>query len=271
MEFFHLEELAMPTPESFTKAKVVEISNLYRNYVFILTMFMLLSGLIISQNAFASNSSSKVKFVDNVGYAQQQQQSDFSQAQIAFENKDYAYSARLLSSLAKNGHIQAQYLLATQYDVGLGVKQNEKTSFYWYKKAAKAGIDIAQHNLAVAYAQGNGIDADLSKAVIWWKRAANAGNSDSQYNLGIIYASGRGFIKQDIEQALKWWRMAAINGDAVAQFNLGALYANGIGMSSRTCEASRWWKKSAENGFAQAEMALAVLESKDDFAICRDI
>jgi TPR repeat protein len=50
---------------------------------------------------------------------------------------------------------------------------------------------------------------------------------------------------------------------------LGALYANGIGMSSRTCEASRWWKKSAANGFARAEMALALLETKSDYAICR--
>lgn len=261
----------MSEPKSFTTVKVLEISNLYRNYVFIFMIFILLSGLMMSQNVSASNSSLKVTFSDDAGYTLQQQQADFSQAQIAFENNDYAYSARLLSPLAKNGHIQAQYLLATQYDAGLGVKKNENTSFHWYKKAAKAGIDIAQHNLAVAYAQGNGIEADLLKAITWWKRAANAGNADSQYNLGIIYASGKGSIKPDLEQALKWWRMAAINGDAVAQFNLGALYANGIGMSSRTCEASRWWKKSAENGFAQAEMALAVLETKNDFAICRDI
>ena len=59
-----------------------------------------------------------------------------------------------------------------------------------------------------------------------------------------------------------------MNGDAIAQFNLGALYANGIGMSSRTCEASRWWKKSAANGFVQAEMALAVLQTKSDYDIC---
>ena len=234
-------------------------------------MLFVFGSMFASQNAFASNSSLKVMFSNSVGYAHQQQNDDFSQAQIAFENKDYVYSARLLDSLAKNGHVQAQYLLATQYDAGLGVKKDEYSSFYWYKKAAKAGIDVAQHNLAVAYAQGNGINADLSKALTWWKRAANSGNTDSQYNLGIIYASGRDHIKPDIAEALKWWRMAAISGDAVAQFNLGALYANGIGMSSRACEASRWWKKSAENGFAQAEMALAVLERKSDFAICRDI
>jgi len=257
--------------ETFIKANVLKISNLYREYMFIVTIMLLLSLLSMTQNVFASHYSAKAIFASNVGYMQQRERADFYQAQIAFENKDYIHSARLLKVLAINGHVQAQYLLATQFDAGLGVDRDETSSFYWYKKAAKAGIDVAQHNLAVAYAQGNGVEADLSKAITWWKRAANSGNADSQYNLGIIYASGKANIKPDINEALKWWRMAAINGDAVAQFNLGALYANGIGMSSRTCEASRWWKKSAANGFAQAAMALAVLETKRDFAICRDI
>ena len=251
------------------KAKSLKVSIIYRESLFIFIMMLFLSALFVSQSAVASNSSFQAPYIKTVGYSFQQQYSNFNQAQIAFENHDYAYSARLLQVLAKNGHIQAQYLLATQYDAGLGVKQDEQASFHWYKEAAKGGIEIAQHNLAVAYAQGNGVKADLTKAITWWKRAAVAGNTDSQYNLGIIYAAGRGHIKPNLEEALKWWRMAAINGDPAAQFNLGALYANGIGMSSRTCEASRWWKKSAANGFARAEMALAVLETKQDYDVCR--
>lgn len=234
----------------------------------LVTIFVVVLILIASQNTFAGNSSLNVNFYNSIGHEYQQQRENFTQAQVAFENQDYAFSARLLSVLAKNGHVKSQYLLATQYDVGLGVDRNEHSSFFWYKKAAKGGIDVAQHNLAVAYAHGSGVEADLSKALTWWKRAAQAGNSDSQYNLGIIYASGRDHIKRDIGEALKWWRMAAMNGDAIAQFNLGALYANGIGMSSRTCEASRWWKKSAANGFAQAKMALSILQMKTDYVIC---
>lgn len=259
----------MALQKPVTKVKAAKISTLYRDYFFIFVMLLFLSSLFVFQSAFAASSGFKTSIAQEVGYAHLQQRDNFSQAQSAFENQDYAYAARLLKPLAKNGHVQAQYLLATQYDIGLGLKKNELLSFHWYKKAAKAGIAIAQHNLAVAYAQGNGIEADLTKAITWWKRAANAGNTDSQYNLGIIYAAGRDSIKPDLEKALKWWRMAAINGDPAAQFNLGAIYANGIGMTSRTCEASRWWKKSAANGFAQAEMALAVLQTKRDYATCR--
>ena len=255
--------------ETSTKIRVLQRYDLNRNYLFIFMIFFLLISLLVSKNIFASTSNFKAAYSHSIGHAHQQQQVSFTQAKIAFKNQDYAYSARLLNSLAENGHIQAQYMLATQYDAGLGVKQNASSSFYWYNKAAKAGVNIAQHNLAVAYAQGHGITADLGKAIIWWKRAAKAGNPDSQYNLGIIYAAGRDSVKPDLEQALKWWRMAAMNGDAAAQFNLGALYANGIGMSSRTCEASRWWKKSAANGFVQAEMALAILKNKKDYEICQ--
>lgn len=259
----------MALQKPVTKAKAAKISTLYRDYFFMFVMLLFLSSLLTFQSVFAASAGLKTSIVQEVGYAHLQQRDNFSQAQSAFENQDYAYAARLLKPLAKAGHVQAQYLLATQYDIGLGLKKNELLSFHWYKKAAKAGIGIAQHNLAVAYAQGNGIEADLTKAITWWKRAANAGNTDSQYNLGIIYAAGRDSIKPDLEKALKWWRMAAINGDPAAQFNLGAIYANGIGMTSRTCEASRWWKKSAANGFAQAEMALAVLQTKRDYATCR--
>lgn len=232
-------------------------------------MLLFLSSLFAFQSVSASTLTFKDSFTQKVGYTQQQQQSDFVQAQIAFENQDYVYASRLLKVLAEQDHSQAQYLLATQYDTGLGVDIDKFASFHWYKKAAKAGIRVAQHNLGVAYAHGQGIEVDITKAITWWKRAAISGNTDAQYNLGIIYASGHSGIERDLKKALKWWRMAAMNGDAVAQFNLGALYANGIGMSSRTCEASRWWKKSAENGFAQAEMALAVLETKVDYDICR--
>lgn len=259
----------MSSPKTVINAQSIEFSVLYRDLIFSLIMLLFLSSLFISQGVMASNFNAKVSYSHEAGYAYHYKRANFSQAQAAFEDQEYAYSARLLAILAEKGHVQAQYLLATQYDAGLGVKKDERSSFYWYKKAAKAGIDVAQHNLAVAYAQGNGIEADLSKAISWWKRAAKAGNTDSQYNLGIIYAAGRDSIKPDLDKALKWWRMAAISGDAAAQFNLGALYANGIGMSSRTCEASRWWKKSAANGFVQAEMALAMLENQRDYELCK--
>ncbi len=241
----------------------------WQKMMLILLVTLLLTALPVFtqlQAAYLSNPQPQVRMA---GHLWQRQALDFERASIAFDNKDYVYSAQLLRPLAQQGHVQAQYLLATLYDVGLGMAKDEKKSFYWYKQAASAGIVVAQHNLAVAYARGNGVAASLPKAIVWWKRAALAGNTDSQYNLGIIYASGHDSIKPDLKQALKWWRMAAINGDAMAQFNLGALYASGFDKRNHTCEASRWWKKSAASGLKRAQLALALLQSQQEYAVCR--
>lgn len=256
-----------------TKVTCTQVLNLSKsertNYFTFVTMLLICSLFTYQSATGGTYASGGWQLVQQAGYRVLLQRSEFDQAQSAYKNHDYVYSSRLFAILAEQGHSNAQYLLAIQYDRGLGIDTDKVASFTWYKKAAQAGIQGAQHNLAVAYAHGRGTDIDLDKAVSWWTRAAMNGNTDSQYNLGVIYASGRGSIQPDLRMALKWWRLAAINGDAVAQFNLGALYANGIGTSSRTCEASRWWKKSAKNGFVQAEMALALLETKEDYDVCR--
>ena len=90
-----------------SKAKALKRSPLYRDFLFSFFILFILSAIFVSQYTFASNSSFKVSYVQDVGYAQQQQHSNFRRAQIAFENQDYAYSARLLSILAENGHDQA--------------------------------------------------------------------------------------------------------------------------------------------------------------------
>ena len=115
----------MALPKTVNKAKVVKISVLYRDYYFVFLMLLFLSSMFAFQSVFAASAGFKTSIVHEVGYAHLQQRANFTQAQTAFENKDYAYAALLLKALAKNGHVQAQYLLATQYDIGLGVKKNE--------------------------------------------------------------------------------------------------------------------------------------------------
>lgn len=250
------------------RTKVVRTKSPDKKYL-VFFICMILSLSILSINAAIAKPYIKTEnFVLNTGYSEHKSREDFSQAVKAYHQEDYVYAARLLRVLALQEHAKAQYLLATQYDAGLGIEVNKEVAFYLYQQAAKSGLRAAHHNLAVSYANGQGTKKNIQKAIYWWKVAAENGHIDAQYNLGMIYTSGHGKIEPDLDKALKWWRMAAINGDAAAQFNLGALYANGIGMSSRTCEASRWWEKSAENGFVRARMALALLETKHDHAIC---
>lgn len=232
---------------------------------FAVVLFTALLGL---NRVAAKTMSMNKSYLIEAGYLEHKIRADFSLAVQAYKNEEYIYAARLLRILIRQGNAKAKYLLATQYDSGLGVAQDKAQAFVLYQQAARAGITAAYHHLALFYVKGVATQANIHSAVYWWKKAAQNGDTDAQYNLGVIYTAGHGAIEPDLQKALKWWRMAAKNGDAVAQFNLGALYANGIGVSNRTCEASRWWKKSAASGFAQAKMALAVLETKQDYAIC---
>jgi len=252
------------------RSKAIKQADLYRNFTFMFFLLVLLSALLLVNNVFAATTFlSNYNYGEKVSYKMSQQKADFAQARQSYDAQEYIYSARLFSILAEQGHNKAQYLLATQYDMGLGVDTDKQAAFLGYQQAAMGGVRIAQHNLAVSYSKGIGTSKNLAKAVHWWKRAANNGSTDAQFNLGIIYASGHGNIEQNLEQALKWWKMAAMSGDAAAQFNIGAMYANGLGVSGHACEATHWWKKSAENGFAQAKMALALLETRKALERCQ--
>ena len=264
------EENMMKQTKPVNTIKALKYSVLNRDYLFVCSLIIFLISLLVVNTASASNLMQKNNFFQEVGYSVKLQDAYYAQAKLAYNSQDYIYSARLLIVAAALGHNKAKYLLASQYDMGLGVDIDKEQAFALYKAVAKSGLHTAaQHNLAISYAKGHGTQVNLEKAIYWWESAAKRGSTDAQYNLGIVYASGHGGIKPNLKKALKWWRMAAMNGDAVAQFNLGALYANGIGLSSRTCEASRWWKKSAANGFAQAKVALLLLETNYDYDICR--
>lgn len=81
-------------------------------------------------------------------------------------------------SLAKNGHPEAQWRLATMYYYGTnGLKPNLDLSLTWYKLACAGGLPKAVHDMACFYADGvpGRIERDTKKAVELWQQAANAG------------------------------------------------------------------------------------------------
>ena len=241
----------------------------YREFAAVILLFVVLISLLVSQPVAARSELPQAPFIDAIGYLSQQQNINYAQAKQAFEKQEYAYAFRLMKVLAENGHHQAQYYLATMYDMGLGSEQDEYKAYRWYRKAAMAGMITAQHNLAVAYARGLGVKANLEQAIKWWERAAKQGHTDSQFNLGILYATGKGLIAPDLRKAQKWWHMAAVNGDAAAQFNLGALYANGLVHTGSSCDAVFWLQRSEKNGFKQAHIALTQIEHSAKFSKCK--
>lgn len=84
---------------------------------------------------------------------------NYERAFQAFRQSAIMYDARACDCLAEC------------YQKGLGVAQNDKEAFIWYKRAAEEGINHAQRELSNCYAGGLGTDRDPEQASYWQKQA----------------------------------------------------------------------------------------------------
>jgi len=123
---------------------------------------------------------------------------------------------------AEQGDSSAQFNLGLMYQNGLGVYQDYRSAFKWYRLAAEQGDSGAQLNLGHMYEKGKGISKDYKEAVKWYRLAAEQGFAKAQYNLGLMYVNGRGVI-QDYVMAHMFWNVAAVSGLENAIKNRGII------------------------------------------------
>ena len=77
-----------------------------------------------------------------------------------------------MAKAAEQDNTDAQFSLANLYYKGVGVEQDCKKAFEWFKSAAELGFEKAQHNLASLYNNGDCVDKDLNKSLYWFIKAA---------------------------------------------------------------------------------------------------
>lgn len=100
-------------------------------------------------------------------------ESYFPRVELYLEQKSYDKALKLLKEIEKWGEYRAyaNYLLGTMSEQGLGVAQDDKQAFNYYKKAA-AGYEIhAVMKTAEAYQQGKGTEKDLKQAKKYYSQA----------------------------------------------------------------------------------------------------
>jgi hypothetical protein len=124
---------------------------------------------------------------------------------------------------ADEGDKQAQLLLGTLYEDGLGGLDKDLTqAAYWYEKAAQQGFAKAQYNLGLLYEDGRGVQQDYKRAAYWYAEAAKANFSEALNNLGVLYIVGNG-VPKDSKKAAKLFTQAANQGNTDAKRNLQML------------------------------------------------
>ena len=165
-----------------------------------------------------------------------------------------------LGSAADKGHGKAQFMLGMHYLKGQNVARNPTTAFNLFNKAAQKGVAGAQFNLALMHEKGDGTAANLELAVRWYESAARLGNANAQQNLGIKYLLGEE-IAANTPKALDLIGRAAHSGLRNSQLLLGQLYQSGyedkVGVD--LSKAEHWYLRAAKQGQPDAQYQLSLI------------
>jgi TPR repeat protein len=166
--------------------------------------------------------------------------------------KDAAEAVKWYRKAAEQGHAGAQSLLGSCYLKGEGVAKDSKMAVEWLRKAAEQGNAEGQAVLGACYELGKGVEQSSTVASMWFRKAAEQGHDGAQLCLGTHYADEQKMANNKVE-AVKWYRKAADQGNDSAQFHLGRCYAEGQGVAKDTAVAAKWYQKAAEQGHAEAQ------------------
>ncbi|GES98902.1 kinase-like domain-containing protein [Rhizophagus clarus] len=112
---------------------------------------------------------------------------------------------------SENDNKLALYKLGEIHELGIGICQNERRAFEFYKKSANQGFIDAQYKLGYIYSHGTEVDINIGKAFDLFKLAAEGGNIEAQRNLASLYKRGDG-TEKNIEKAIYWYKKAIENG-----------------------------------------------------------
>ena len=121
--------------------------------------------------------------------------------------QDFDQAAKWYKQAAAAGNHDAQFDLATLYDMGAGVEQNYEKAAYWYNRAAKQGAVAGQYNMAIMLEDGVGVSQDYPDSYFWYDQALRAdffdirGNSRERVSAKMTVAE-----ILDVHQRAKVWQ-----------------------------------------------------------------
>ena len=202
---------------------------------------------------------------------------------------------KMMTEIAENGDVSAQYHLGMRYKNGEGTEMNRKEAFKWLKLSADAGSDSAQYSLAYFYL-GDYKDydecKDVNKGIAILEKLAEKDLGESARFMANLYFFNK-YVPEDLKKAEFWakkfaelhkydyescWRLdelaikylkegndykgfelaliAAEHGNPWAQYRVGVLYFNGEGTERNFSEARKWFKKAADYGITDAKKIL---------------
>lgn len=86
---------------------------------------------------------------------------------IEYEH-DWKNGIKLIRPATAQGVPDAQFTLGLAYELGTGVRRNDRLAVKWYAAAADRGFTAAQSRLAGFYERGAGVEVDYKEAYFWY-------------------------------------------------------------------------------------------------------
>ncbi|MDH5217483.1 MAG: SEL1-like repeat protein, partial [Gammaproteobacteria bacterium] len=185
---------------------------------------------------------------------------EIDDAKRAYGAGEFENAAGLLRPLARDGSVEAQYLLGRMYEQGDGVARDEAEAKKLFKLAADQGHDNAGQRLAL---YENADSGEESVVLEWYLPAAEEGDMEAQYNLGFMYETGWG-VGIDEKMAANWYKEASDLQHDMAQLRLGMMYVVGSGVSKDIDQGVELLRLAAENGNRVAEVLVQEVFDNDD-------
>ncbi len=100
-----------------------------------------------------------------------QQASALTAGAEAYQNQNYPQAFKLLSSEAKGGDSESQYLLGTLYLDGLGASPSTPKAVAWLERAVALKHAEAARSLGKLYISGMGVPMDVDKGIHYFELA----------------------------------------------------------------------------------------------------
>ncbi|MCP3674029.1 MAG: trypsin-like serine protease [Gammaproteobacteria bacterium] len=157
---------------------------------------IILSGLLYDGELFTKNNDKAKKLIKDLVKEKNPAASLLQAKLMLFPKGETEISASsserdiliytLLKIAADSGLVDAQYLVARLYQLGIGVKQSHKNAYHWYAIAAMQGHSDSQYQLGMQWSDGRGYKIYPEVAKFWIEQAAARGHLAAQNQLGIL-------------------------------------------------------------------------------------
>ena len=128
--------------------------------------------------------------------------------------KDEKYAVEFFRLAADQGHVEANFYLATCYKWGRGVEVDRPKAAEWYEKAAAlyqkapdTKVPRGLFQLARLYALGLGVKQDMRRSVELISESSRYGHVAGLVRVGMAYKEGAG-VPRDKARAMVWYKLA---------------------------------------------------------------